>query len=43
MDDINFCSPSHVVAADVTMRKTEGAPKGLILNEKKGEAIKLEG
>ena len=43
MDDITFGGPSHVVAADVTMIKTEGVPKGLILNEKKCEAITLEG
>ena len=34
---------AHVVAADVKMIKTEGAPKGLILNEKKSEIITLEG
>ena len=43
MDDITLCGPSHVVAADVTMIKTEGASKILILNEKKCEAITLEG
>ena len=32
---ITLDGPSHVVAADVTMIKSEGALKGLILNEKK--------
>ena len=39
MDDITLGSPSHIVAADVTMIKAEGAPKGLILKEKKCETI----
>ena len=43
MDNITLGGSSHVVAADFTMIKTEGAPKGLILNEKKCEAITLEG
>ena len=43
MDDIALGSPSHVIAADVTLIKTEGTPKGLILNEKKCETITLEG
>ena len=34
---------SLVLAADVTMITTEGAPKGLIFNEKKCETITLEG
>ena len=43
MDDTTLGGPSHVVVADVTMIKTEGAPKGLILNEMKCEAITPEG
>ena len=43
MDNITLGGPSHVVAADLIMTKTEGAPKGLISNEKKCEAITLEG
>ena len=43
MDDITLGGPSHFVAADVTMIKTEGVPKGLISNENKCEAITLEG
>ena len=43
MDDIILGGPSYAVVADVTMIKTEGVPKGLILDEKKCEAITLEG
>ena len=41
--DITLGDPSYLVAVGVTMIKTECAPKGLILNEKKCEAITLEG
>ena len=43
MDDITLSGLSHVEAADFSMIKTEGAPERLILNEKKCEAITLEG
>ena len=42
MDDITLGGPSHAEAADVTMIKTEGAPKGVILNDKKFEAVTPE-
>ena len=39
MDDIIIGGLARVVVADVTVKETEGALKGLILNEKKCEAI----
>ena len=42
MDDTTLGGPPHIVAADATMIKTECAPKGIILNEKKCEALTLE-
>ena len=42
MDDITLGGSLHAVATDVTMIKTKGALKGLILNEKKCEAITQE-
>ena len=43
MDDITLGGPSHIVAADFKMIKAESVFKGLILNERKCEAITLEG
>ena len=42
-NDITLSDPAPVVAAGVTLIKTEGALKDLILNETKYEAIKQEG
>ena len=42
MDDITLGGPSHDVTTDVTMIKTEGAFKRMILDEKKRKAVTLE-
>jgi hypothetical protein len=43
MDDVTLGGPAQVVAADVTMIKTEGTPQGLLLNDMKCEAITNSG
>ena len=43
MDDITLGGPAPVVAADVTMIKFCGEPQGLLLNDKKCEAITSNG
>ena len=43
MDDITLDSLATVVAYTVKFIKTEGAPKDLLLNEAKSEAITFEG
>ena len=43
MDDITLGEPSAVVAADVTLIRSEGTIQGLILNDKKCEALSVNG
>ena len=43
MDDITLGGPTTVVAADVALIKSQGTPRGLILNEKKCETITPDG
>ena len=43
MDDITLGGPAAVVSADVAMIQADGSSKGLILNEKKCEAITESG
>ena len=43
MDDVAFSGPGAVVAADVATIKTNGAPQGMLLNNKKCKTISTSG
>ena len=43
MNGVTFGEPAAVVAVEVTTIKTNGAPQGLLLNDKKCEAISTSG